>query len=86
MLIASKMEEVYPLKIRTVYEKIAHKKLPLEELIETEGRIMKVLEYKLNTWSFFDLAMLKITIFANQTEGERKFLKEIDFNQKSTNN
>lgn len=85
MLIASKMEEVYPLKIRTVYEKIAHKKLPLEELIETEGRIMKVLEYKLNTWSFFDLAMLKITIFANQTEEERKFLKEIDFNQKPTN-
>ncbi len=30
MLIASKMEEVYPLKIRIVYEKIAHKKLPLD--------------------------------------------------------
>ena len=86
MLIASKMEEVYPLKIRTVFEKIAHKKLPLEELIETEGRIMKVLDYKLNTWSFFDLAMLKISLFANQSEGERKYLKEIDFNQKSTNN
>ena len=80
------MEEVYPLKIRTVFEKIAHKKLALEELIETEGRIMKVLDYKLNTWSFFDLAMLKISLFANQSEGERKYLKEIDFNQRSTNN
>lgn len=42
-----------------------------------------MLEYKLNSWSFFDLAMLKITIFVNQSEGERKFLKEIDFNQRS---
>jgi len=30
MMIASKMEEVYPLKVKTVYEKIAHKKLPME--------------------------------------------------------
>jgi hypothetical protein len=29
MLIASKMEEVYPLKIKTVFDKIAHKKLPM---------------------------------------------------------
>lgn len=47
---------------------------------------MKVLDYKLNTWSFFDLIMLKISLFANQSEGDRKFLKEIDFNQRSTNN
>ena len=47
---------------------------------------MKVLDYKLNTWSFFDLAMLKISLFANQSEGERKYLKEIDFNQRSINN
>jgi hypothetical protein len=33
MLVASKMEEVYPLKIKTVYEKIAHRKLPLEDLV-----------------------------------------------------
>lgn len=86
MLIASKMEEVYPLKIRTIYEKIAHKKLPMEELIDTESKIMKALDYKLNTWSFFDLVMLKISLFANQTEGDRKFLKELDFNPRSTTN
>ena len=27
MLIATKMEEVYPLKIKTVYDKIVHKKI-----------------------------------------------------------
>ena len=30
MLIASKMEEVYPLKVKTVYDKIAHKKIPMQ--------------------------------------------------------
>jgi len=33
MLIASKMNEVYPLKIKTIYEKIAHKKLSILELV-----------------------------------------------------
>ena len=27
MYIATKMEEVYPLKLKTVYEKIVHKKI-----------------------------------------------------------
>lgn len=34
MLIASKMEEVFPLKIKTVYEKIAHRKIPIKDLVE----------------------------------------------------
>jgi hypothetical protein len=42
---------------------------------------MKVLDYKLNTWSFFDLIMLKVSIFANQAEEERRFLKDVDLNQ-----
>jgi hypothetical protein len=28
---------------------------------------MEVLDYKLNTWSFFDLAMLKLTQLLEQT-------------------
>ena len=80
------MDEVYPLRIKTTVERLGNKIFSKENLIEAEGRIMKVLDYKLNTWSFFDLAMLKISLFANQSEGERKYLKEIDFNQKSTNN
>jgi hypothetical protein len=32
MFIASKMEEVYPLKMKTVFEKIAHKKISIAEL------------------------------------------------------
>jgi hypothetical protein len=61
MLIASKMNEVYPLKIKTVYEKIGHRKLPIEDLVALEENIMRKLEYKLNSWTFFDLAMLKLS-------------------------
>lgn len=82
MLIASKMQEVYPLKIKTVFEKIAHRKLSIDELLETEDKIMKSLDYKVNTWSFFDLAMLKIAIFTNRIEEERQTLKQIEINSK----
>jgi hypothetical protein len=61
MLTASKMEEVYPLKLKTVFEKIGHRKLPLEELIDTEARMLATLDYRLNCWTFFDLACLKLT-------------------------
>lgn len=83
MLIASKMEEVYPLKIKTVYEKIAHKKLPLAELVQTEERIMRMLDYKLNSWTFFDLAMLKISMFGKYCEEEKPVLRPIDSNAES---
>lgn len=45
MLIASKMEEVYPLKVKTVFDKIAHKKIPMKELIQMEAKISQVLNF-----------------------------------------
>jgi hypothetical protein len=39
MMIASKMEEVYPLKLQTVYEKIAHKKMSERDLTNCEHRV-----------------------------------------------
>jgi hypothetical protein len=33
MYIASKMDEIYPLKIKTIYEKIVHKKISKNALI-----------------------------------------------------
>lgn len=60
MLIASKMEEVYPLKVKTVYDKIAHKKIPMQEIINMEAKITKTLDFQLTTSTAFDLACLKI--------------------------
>lgn len=39
---------------------------------------MRTLDYKLNSWSFFDLAMLKIAVYGKQSEEERNILRPID--------
>lgn len=60
MLIATKMDEVYPLKIKTVYDKIVHKKIEKKDLVEMEARMADKLGFTLNIWSFYDLAVLKL--------------------------
>lgn len=62
MFIATKMEEVFPLKTKTVYEKIAHKKIPVSELIEMERKICEALNFSLTTATFFDLACSKLAM------------------------
>lgn len=37
IFIACKYEEIYPLKLRVIHEKIAHRKLSKEEIIKKEG-------------------------------------------------
>ena len=46
MFIASKFEDLKPLKMRVVYEKIGHKKLTVEEIKRMELDILKCLNYK----------------------------------------
>lgn len=60
MLIASKMEEIYPLKVKTVFDKIAHRKIPMSELIGMEAKISQVLGFELTTFTVYDLACLKL--------------------------
>jgi hypothetical protein len=47
MFIASKYEDIYPLKMKMVYEKIAHKKLPIEKIKGLEMDILKVIHYRI---------------------------------------
>jgi len=47
MFIASKYEDIYPLKMKVVYEKIAHKKLPIEKIKSLEMDILKVINYRI---------------------------------------
>ncbi len=72
MYIASKMDEVYPLKIKTIYEKIVHKKISKETLMEMEKTMFDTLNHKVNSWTFFDLALLKI---ADQIGGENNEIR-----------
>jgi len=43
MFIGSKFEDIYPLKMKTIYEKIAHKKLEMQRIKDLELEIMKVI-------------------------------------------
>ena len=60
MFVASKMEEVYPLKMKTIFDKIAHKKIPVSELVNMEKKIVETLNFCLTSSTFFDLAMTRI--------------------------
>ena len=74
MYVATKMQEVYPLKLKTVYEKIVHKKISKESLVEMEMKLFEVLGYKVNSWTFYDLALLKLydrTVIQDESEKQR---------------
>lgn len=47
MFIASKYEDIYPLKMKMVYEKIAHKKLGIDKIKGLEMDILKTIKYRI---------------------------------------
>lgn len=47
MFIASKYEDIYPLKMKMVFEKIAHKKLSIEKIKSLEMDILKAINYRI---------------------------------------
>ena len=47
MFIASKYEDIYPLKMKMVFEKIAHRKLSIEDIKTLELDILKSINYKI---------------------------------------
>ena len=47
MFIASKYEDYYPIKMKIVYEKIAHQKLKIDDIKKLELDLMKTIHYKI---------------------------------------
>jgi len=47
MFIASKYEDIYPLKMKMVFEKIAHRKLSIDDIKGLELDILKSINYKI---------------------------------------
>lgn len=45
--------------------------MAMKDLVEMEETITKCLDYKLNSWTFFDLAMLKVANYFAEF-GERE--------------
>lgn len=56
--IATKIEEVYPIKLRTVEEKIAHKKLSEKDILEKENDFLKAMNFNVLGETIFDIACL----------------------------
>lgn len=54
MFISSKYEDIYPLKMKMVFEKIAHKKLPIEKIKGLEMEILKVINYRIPAPTSYD--------------------------------
>lgn len=72
MLIASKMEEVYPFRLKTVYEKIVHKKIAVKDLVEMECAMFAKLDFNTVTATFFDKVMVQLgsySICNGQSDG-----------------
>ena len=45
MFIASKYEEIFPIKLRTVFNKIGHQKISMDSLKQKEALICTTLNY-----------------------------------------
>jgi hypothetical protein len=85
MFLASKYEDIYPLKMKTVYEKIGHGKLEVATIKKLELEIMKVIDYKIHAPVVLDF--LKVYLFdvlgiqiQSRTETRRKEESVLLFN------
>jgi len=54
MFVASKFEDIYPLKMKTIYEKIAHQKIEIARIKALELEIMKTVQYKIHAPTVLD--------------------------------
>lgn len=88
MFVASKFEDIYPLKMKTVFEKIAHKKLDIQKIKTLELEIMKAIEYKIHAPTVLDflkvylVEVLGIEI-TNRTETKKKEERALAANAQS---
>ena len=56
MFSAAKYEEIHPLKLGTIYDKIARKKFSKTDILDKESDIVGALDFKLETPSIYDIA------------------------------
>lgn len=65
MFLASKYQDIYPLRLKVIYDKIAHKKLSCDDIKAKENEIAKCLHYKFtfpNLWDFITVFIEEIFV------------------------
>ena len=75
MFLAAKYEEIYPFKMRHVYEKIGHKKLPKSEVKKQEADICNVLGFNLSAVTAFDFTMNALSLLKVEKSLSKKDMK-----------
>ena len=65
--------------MKTVYEKIAHKKIPVSDLVNMEQEIIEALNFKLTSNTFYDLAITRIAKDFSASESfSQDLMREIE--------
>ncbi|CAD8061186.1 unnamed protein product [Paramecium sonneborni] len=80
MFIAAKYEEIHPMKLSVVYEKIAHKKLSTDQIKKKESEILQTIGFDLVGGTLFDMYNLILTncfIESKLLEKNYKYLKKL---------
>ena len=75
MFMACKYEEIYPFKLRIVYEKIAHRKISKDKIRACERDIMKVLKHDLSTTTSYEFMMNSLYLLKLNEILNEKYLK-----------
>lgn len=78
MFIASKYEEIYPFKLKLVYEKIGHKKISIEDIKKKEHEIFEVLKFNLLSPTPNEFSLLAIQILHSRVEIQKKTKKYLE--------
>jgi cyclin A len=63
MFSAAKYEEIHPLKLGIIYDKIARKKFKKTEILDKESDIVKALNFQLESPSVYDIARHIVGIY-----------------------
>lgn len=56
MFAAAKYEEIHPLKLTVVYDKIARKKFKKSQILDMESEIIGALDFKLEAPTIYDIS------------------------------
>ena len=81
MFIANKYEEIYPLKLSTIHEKIAHKKLSIEQIKNKELEIMETLNYNLGMatpYEFLTIALNTLNLKNVISKKSYEYLEKVN--------
>lgn len=80
MFIAAKYEEIHPMKLSVVHEKIAHKKLSIESIKKKESDILSVIGFDLVGGTLYDMYNLILTncnVESKLLDKNYKYLKKL---------